>query len=90
MAPQHVESSQTRDQSHFPCIGRQISYPLHQQGSSQIFFQNDRRVTMGFPGGLDGKESACSTGDQGSLDKHRRNHNVIRRVVGRMELGQGK
>ena len=26
VAPQHVESSQTRDQTHVPCIGRQILY----------------------------------------------------------------
>ena len=24
-------------------------------------------LTKGFPGGLDGKESACSAGDQGSI-----------------------
>ena len=33
VAPWHVESSQTRDQTHVPCIGRQISYPRCHQGS---------------------------------------------------------
>ena len=28
VAPQHVESSQTRDQTHVPCIGRQILFWL--------------------------------------------------------------
>ena len=29
----HVESFQTRDQTRITCIGRQIPYPLHNQGS---------------------------------------------------------
>ena len=34
-APWHVESSQTRDRTHVPCIGRQSSYPLCHEGSPQ-------------------------------------------------------
>ena len=27
VSPQHVGSSQIRDRTHFPCVGRQILYP---------------------------------------------------------------
>ena len=37
VAPGHVESSQTRDQTHVPCIGRRILITYH-QGSSRLFF----------------------------------------------------
>ena len=33
VAPQHMESSWTRDQTHVPCVGRQTVNPLHHQES---------------------------------------------------------
>ena len=33
----------------------------------QISFISSTKLTLGFPGGSDGKESACNTGDLGSV-----------------------
>ena len=41
----HVGSSPTRDQAWVPCIGRQISYPLHHQGCPVDFFFFDSVIT---------------------------------------------
>ena len=45
VAPQHVEASQTRDQTHVPCTGRQIlihwtTREVHQLGSAATFESN--------------------------------------------------
>ena len=33
---------------------------------------NDEAIKVGFPGGSDGKESACNAGDLGSITRRRR------------------
>ena len=63
-APQHVESARTRDQTHVPCIGRQILNHWTQQGSPGIFFLKVPPPTLilesFLPTPLAAKEPECS------------------------------
>ena len=49
---------------------KDVQLQLKSQGSSKFSWRRDRRPTpvfLGFPGGLDDKESACNEGDLGSI-----------------------
>ena len=62
-----------RDQAHISCIGRGVLYHCAIVGAyytssvSSISSFHVNFVIQGFPGGLDGKESACNAGDPGML-----------------------
>ena len=55
---------------------RQTLYGLSHQGSISVLLKNmffcPHTLVRGFPGGSDGKESACSVGDPGSIPGSRR------------------
>ena len=60
IAPQHVASPQTKDQTNVPCIGRWIL--IHCAIREVPFFFNifiKLYNNWGFPGGASGKEPAC-------------------------------
>ena len=55
----------TRDGTQVPCIGSTVSQPLdHQRRSQHPHSLITPSLRPGFPGGSDGKESACNAGDE--------------------------
>jgi len=63
VAPRHVGSSQMRDRTHVPCIGKRIlNHWTSREGQISLLFRSNGRV-LGFSGGSDSKESGCNAGD---------------------------
>ena len=58
--PQHVESSQTRDQTHVPCTGRQIINHWTAREVHAVFLKGRGDLKLGSPAGLRGEASKAS------------------------------
>ena len=63
VVPQHVGSSWTRDQTHVPCIGRQI---LDDCATREVLMLTFLKISQGFPGGTVVESLPANAGDTGS------------------------